>query len=234
MAPNNAQAGVTVPRGRLLLMTGGALVLAVLIVVGAILPAEFDLDPLGLGKLTGLIRLWAPAEKTISGKSGSVPRAREYAQGFRTDTVEIPLTGFLGGRFGSELEYKVRMKKDATLIYQWEVVGPKDARDFHYDFHGHTTPRPGGESMTVATYKQAYGLRQQGALTAPFDGIQGWQFSNSSDNPVIVRVKLAGFYDLIPSGQPGNEAGVVANVPAAQARPKVDPREAAEAAAGGG
>lgn len=234
MAGEPDQTGVSVSRGRLAVMTAGALVAAVLIVCGAILPAEFDIDPLGLGKLTGLIRLWAPGEVKVDAKSGAVPRAREYADGFRTDTVEIPLTGFLGGRFGSELEYKVRMKKNATLIYQWEAVGPKDAGDFHYDFHGHTTPRPGsGQQMSVASYKQAFALKQNGALTAPFDGIQGWQFSNSSDNPIVVRLKLAGFYELIPSGQPGNEAGVTANVPAAQARPKVDPREAAEAAKGG-
>jgi hypothetical protein len=233
MAAEPDAAGVSVSRGRLLAMTGGAVAVAGLIVCGAILPAEYDLDPLGLGKLTGIIRLWAPGEVTVGAKSGSAPRAREYAQAFRTDTIEIPLTGFLGGRFGSELEYKVRMKKDATLIYEWEAVGPKDARDFHYDFHGHTTPAAGsGEAMRVATYKQAVGLKQQGALTAPFDGIQGWLFSNSSDAPIVVRVKLAGFYELIPSGQPGNEAGVIANVPAAQARPKVDPREAAEAARG--
>jgi hypothetical protein len=163
----------------------------------------------------------------VNTRAGSVPLAREYQTGFRTDTVDIPLTGFLGGRFGSELEYKVRMKKGATLIYQWEVTGTGDARDFHYDFHGHTTPEPGGESMTVATYRQGFGLHRQGALTAPFDGIQGWQFSNSGDKPIVVRVKLAGFYELIAAGQPGNEAGVIANVPAAQSRPKVDPREAA-------
>jgi hypothetical protein len=233
MAVDPDQAGVGMSRGRLLAVTAGAFLAAVLIVCGAVMPAEFDLDPLGLGKLTGIIRLWAPGEVKVGTRSGSVPRAREYPHGFRADTIVIPLTGFLGGRFGSELEYKVRMKKDATLIYEWEAVGPKDARDFHYDFHGHTTPKPGGgQPMTVSTYKQAFGLRQQGALTAPFDGIQGWQFSNSSDNPIVVRVKLAGFYDLIPSGEPGNEAGVIANVPAAQARPKVDPREAAEAAKG--
>jgi hypothetical protein len=60
----------------------------------------------------------------------------------------------------------------------------------------------------VASYRQAFGLKQQGALTAPFDGIQGWQFSNSSEKPVVVRLRLSGFYDLIPAGQPGNEAGV--------------------------
>lgn len=216
---------VTTPmrRGRLLLATAGALLVGLLVVLGAILPAEFNLDPLRIGKLTGIIRLWAAPENTIDPNEGSVKRAREYETPFRIDTVEIPLTGFLGGAKGSELEYKVRMQPDATLIYQWEVTGVKNTTDFHFDFHGHTTPKAKGETMTVATYRQGYGVRQQGALTAPFDGIQGWQFSNSSEGPVVVRLKLAGFYELIPSGQPGNEAGIVANVPAAQARPAAPP-----------
>jgi hypothetical protein len=206
------------PRGRLIAATLGALAVAILVVLGAILPAEFDRDPLGLGKLSGLSRLWAPDEKTVDPKAGGVARAREYDIPFRTDVVEIPLGDFMAGADRSELEYKVRMRKDATLTYAWEVIGAADPRDFHFDQHGHTTPKP-GEAMTVSTYRQAFGLRQQGALTAPFDGIQGWQFSNSSEKPVVVRLRLAGFYELIPAGQPGNEAGVVANVPAAQARP---------------
>jgi len=205
-------------RGPLLAAVLGSVVLAVLIVLGAILPAEFNRDPLGVGKLSGLSRLWAPEEKTVDAKEGGVARAREYDIPFRTDVVEIPLGDFMAGADKSELEYKVRMPKDATLTYSWEVVGTAEPRDFHFDQHGHTTPKP-GEAMTVATYKQGFGLKQQGALTAPFDGIQGWQFSNSSEKPVVVKLRLAGFYALIPSGQPGNEAGIVANVPAAQARP---------------
>ncbi len=77
--------------------------------------------------------------------------------------------------------------------------------------------------MTVASSKQAFGLRAQGALTAPFDGIQGWQFSNSSEKPVVVRLKASGFYELVPAGEEGNLAGIVANVPAAQARPDFKP-----------
>jgi hypothetical protein len=214
----NEQSSRPMPRGRLIAATLGAVVLAVLIVLGAILPAEFNQDPLGVGRLSGLSRLWAPQDKQVDAGKGQVARAREYDVAFRTDVVEIPLGGFLSGVENSELEYKVRMKKDATLIYSWAVAGAADARDFHFDFHGHTTPKP-GEAMSVSTYRQAFGRKQQGALTAPFDGIQGWQFSNSSEQPVVVKLRLAGFYELIPSGQPGNEAGVVANVPAAQARP---------------
>ena len=214
----NEQPTRPMAKGRLIAATVGAAVLAALIVLGAILPAEFNRDPLGVGKLSGLSRLWAPQDKTVGADAGGAARAREYDIPFRTDVVEIPLGDFLAGADKSELEYKVRMAKDATLTYSWEVVGATEPRDFHFDQHGHTTPVP-GQPMTVSTYKQAFGLKQQGALTAPFDGIQGWQFSNSSETPVVVRLRLAGFYELIPAGQPGNEAGIVANVPAAQARP---------------
>jgi len=214
----NEQPARPMAKGRLIAAIAGALLLAGLIVLGVILPAEFNRDPLGIGKLSGLSRLWAPDEKTADAKEGGVARAREYDIPFRTDVVEIPLGDFLAGADKSELEYKVRMPKDATLTYSWEVVGTTEPRDLHFDQHGHTTPAP-GQPMTVSTYRQGFGLKQQGALTAPFDGIQGWQFSNSSEKPVVVKLRLAGFYELIPPGQPGNEAGIVANVPAAQARP---------------
>jgi hypothetical protein len=215
--PDPTPAGAALARGRLIFAIVGSVLLAALIVLGAILPAEFNRDPLGVGRLSGLSRLWAPEDREVDVRQGAA-RAREYDVPFRTDVVEIPLGGFLSGADKSELEYKVRMKKDATLIYAWSVTGASDPRDFHFDQHGHTTPRP-GEAMSVATYRQAFGLKQQGALTAPFDGIQGWQFSNSGDAPVVVRLRLAGFYELIPAGEPGNEAGIVANVPAAQPRP---------------
>ena len=202
----------------LIAATLGALLVAALIVMGVILPVEFNRDPLGLGRLTGLSRLWAPDDKTVDASAGPVARAREYDIAFRSDVVEIPLGGFLDGADKSQLEYKVRMRKDATLTYAWEVTGLSSPRDFEFDQHGHTLAKA-GEGVTVASYRKGFGLKQQGALSAPFDGIQGWQFSNSSDRPVVVRLRLSGFYDLIPPGQPGNEGGVVANVPAEQARP---------------
>ena len=206
-----------VSRLRLLALTGGALAAAALIVLGAILPAEFHLDPLGVGRVTGLSRLWAPPQREI-GRGGTASRTHSEPAPFRTDVIEIPLGGFLEGASRSELEYKVRMRKDSALLYAWEVIGAGRADDVRHDFHGHTTPN-GQEGMDVATYEQADGLRRQGSLLAPFDGIQGWQFSNSAETPVVVRVRLAGFYQLIPLGEPGNEAAIIANVPAAKARP---------------
>ena len=214
----NEQPTRPMAKGPLIAATLGALAVAALIVAGAILPAEFHRDPLGLGKLTGLSRLWAPDDKAVDPAAAGVARAREYDIVFRTDTIEIPLGGFMDGADKSQLEYKVRMQKDATLTYAWEVTGLTNPRDFQFDQHGHTTPKA-GEGMTVASYRQGHALKQQGALSAPFDGIHGWLFANQGDGRAMVHLKLAGFYELIPGGEPGNEAGVVANVPAKDARP---------------
>jgi len=200
----------------MLALTAAALVAASLIMFGAILPAEFNFDPLGLGRLTGLNRLWAPREVAFDTSTGAVPLAREYAEGFRSDTIEIPLRAGGDSTRGDELEYKVHMKKDATLIYQWSVVDLAKPDEFYFDFHGHTLA-PNAKEMTVATYKQATGATANGALTAPFDGVHGWFFQNQSEKAIVVRVKIGGFYELIPPGDTGNEAGIIANVPAEKA-----------------
>ena len=203
------------PAGQMLAITLGALVVASVIVFGAILPAEFNLDPFGVGKVTGLSRLWAPREVAFDTSTSTVPLAREYPSGFRSDTIEIPLRREGDPTRGDELEYKVRMNKDATLIYEWSVAEIPNPEEFYYDFHGHTLTNV--KEMTVATYKQATATRANGALTAPFDGVHGWFFQNQSVNPVVVHVKISGFYELIPPGDTGNEAGIIANVPADKA-----------------
>ena len=69
------------PAGRMLAITAGALIVASLVVFGAILPAEFNKDPLGLGRITGLDRLWAPREVEFDTSTSAVPLAREYPIG---------------------------------------------------------------------------------------------------------------------------------------------------------
>ncbi len=201
--------------GKMLAVAGGAFVAGSLIVFGAILPTEFNWDPLGLGRTTGLSRLWAPREVPFDTTTGSVPFAREYPMGFRTDVIEIPLRAGGDSTRGDELEYKVRMRKDATFVYEWSVPGVSNPEEFYFDFHGHTLTA--AKEMTVATYKQATGTSANGALTAPFDGVHGWFFQNQSVGPIVVHVKISGFYELIPPGETGNEAGIIANVPADKA-----------------
>jgi hypothetical protein len=189
-------------RGRLALLTGGGFVVAGLITVLAVLPAEFHLDPTGFGTATGLMGLSAAPEA----KSPAAPAAqagaaqvlaREYPTAFRSDTIDIPLKG--AAEVGSELEYKVRMKPGATLVYSWSVNAPPE--EFYYDFHSQQAPSPGPKEVVIS-HKAGIGVGGNGALVAPFEGIHGWYLQNQSEKPVVVHLKLSGFYELLPNGQP--------------------------------
>ncbi len=204
-------------RGVLLIATLAALFAGFLIVFGAIMPAEFNRDPLGIGKFTGLARLWAPGSQTINAaKTG--PIAREYPRPARSDVIEIPLGNVGGGLGPYALEYKVRMNTGSVLIYEWEALGLDKAENLEYDFHGHTVPVSSDEKEVVSEHKKARGAAGRGSLVAPFDGIQGWYFDNSSPAPIVVRIKLNGFYELVEAGQPGNEFGIAPNLPADRVR----------------
>jgi hypothetical protein len=111
----------------------------------------------------------------------------DHASRFRTDTVDIRVApaGDPGG--GDKLEFKVQMSEDAPLVYAWNADG---GDNFYHEFHGHT-------GNIVSFYKKAEGDASQGEFTAPFDGIHGWYFENRSSEPVLVRLRMGGFYEII-------------------------------------
>jgi hypothetical protein len=196
------------------LITAGALGVASLVLVGFILPAEFQIDPTGLGKATGLYKLGAPQPKAETVSVGAVTPTHEYPVAFRSDYVDIPLAAGGDENRADELEYKVRMKAGDSLVYSWAVDGVPADEEFYYDFHGETPAGPGGKpAPKVVEYKQATGRRSNGSLVAPIQGVHGWYLQNQSEKPVVVKLKLAGFYELVPVGEYGNEAAIFANKP---------------------
>ena len=195
---------------RLLILTGVAFAVAAAVTIGFVAPAEFHFDPLGVGKLTGLDRLAGPKEvavKPAAATAAGAPAtpARNYPAAFRTDVIEIPLPG--DGADGSELEYKVRMRPGSTLVYSWTEAGTP-AEEFYSDFHGQTIPATPKGEIQVATYRQSTGASDNGSLIAPLDGVHGWYLQNQGLKAAKVTLRLAGFYELVPPGQLGNEAGI--------------------------
>lgn len=198
----------------LLLITVGALVVASVVLVGFVLPAEFQIDPTGVGKATGLLKLGTPQPAVTTVKAGTTTNTRYYPTAFRTDYVDIPLAEG-GNEFREdELEYKVRMKAGDSMVYSWTVEGVPTDEEFYYDFHGETPAGKGGKpEAVVVEYKQATGRSSNGTLIAPIQGVHGWYLQNQSAKKVVVKLKLAGFYELVPIGEYGNEAAIVANKP---------------------
>jgi hypothetical protein len=184
---------VTPPRKTLFAVLGGGTVVAAVILVGAVLPAEFHIDPLGIGKATGLLKLSQPEEVKVALPAGSVSNeiAHTYPAPFRTDTISIPLESGDNREGRNELEWKVRMKKGQTLVYSWSVEAPPE--EFYVDFHGESEPTP---EKKVISYHEGISTGANGSMVAPFDGIHGWYLQNQSAKAVVVHLKLSGFYEM--------------------------------------
>lgn len=199
-------------RRTLLWVTGGGFLAAALIAVLFVLPVEMGIDPLGFGKLTGLNGLAKPqtVAAQVPAAKGAAPAAaaRNYPAAYRSDEIDIPLDTAEAHPEKSELEYKVRMKPGATLVYSWSVSGLTNPEEFYFDFHGENPVGPTNPKQVVVEYQQATGLSAHGSLIAPIEGVHGWYLQNQSVKPVVVHLKLSGFYELVPPGEYGNEAGI--------------------------
>jgi hypothetical protein len=113
----------------------------------------------------------------------------ERSTDYRTDVIDIPLEGL------GELEYKLGLKEGDSIVYQWDV-DLKEPDTLYSEFHGHTEPVNGVGDLMY--YRKATGASERGALVAPFTGIHGWYLRNDGEDPIVVRLKVAGFYELLP------------------------------------
>jgi hypothetical protein len=201
----------TLSRGRLIAIGLGGFALAALVTVVFVLPAEFQRDPTGLGRMMGLAKLGAaePKVETVAADSGAGISARYYLAPFRSDEIVIPLAAKGDADRKDRLEYKVALTRGDTVVYSWKAEGLADPNQLHYDFHGEK-PATASTPQRVAEYQQGLGDASNGMLVAPMDGVHGWYLENRSARPIVVRLKVSGFYRLVPAGEPGNMAGIEA------------------------
>jgi hypothetical protein len=168
--------------GKIVAATILALVVAAIVLVVAVLPAEYGIDPLGTGEklgLTGLAAVEDEGELTIArGVNTAQPAA------YKTDTVEIRL------RPGKSVEYKYFVESSRGFVYSWTATGK-----VVYDFHGQPDGKPPEDSTSYDKRDRGEESDQaNGAFTAPFTGVHGWYFENTGDNDVVVTLTSAGFY----------------------------------------
>ena len=155
--------------------------------------------------LAGAVLAFAPfAAQSAEMQEVTFPGASKFQEApFRTDTIDI----FLGPKDSraDKLEYMIKMKEGGVLSYT--LISPQSAdEELYQEMHGHDPTR-------VTFYKKATGATHHGSVVAPFDGVHGWYLENRAANPVIVRISMSGFYELIEPGESGNEIGAEPGVP---------------------
>ncbi len=185
-------------RQRLAVAAGAALLGAGLILVMFVLPAEYGVDPLGTGARVGLLDLGVVGQqvealsKTAAGGAGEATIVVPKDRAFKQETVEFKV----GPREG--MEYKYRLEKGEALLYSWKTTGP-----VNYEFHAEPDGAPRGYAQTYEKVERK--SEASGTLTAPFPGIHGWYWENTTDQDITVTLTTAGYYNLsheFRSGQP--------------------------------
>jgi hypothetical protein len=172
----------TSPR-RILTATAIAAAIAAVVLVVAVLPAEYGIDPLGTGKAMGLTALAdtaaeEPQASTLEAVRAGVntPQSGQLAQ----DTFTVELRPFEG------VEYKYRVEKGGSLSYAWTASAPVG-----FDFHGEPDGAP-------AKYSESYGKgtapSAAGVFIAPTPGVHGWFWENTTSGRVTVTLTTSGFY----------------------------------------
>jgi hypothetical protein len=189
---------------RLALSVMVAALAAAAILVVFVLPAEYGLDPTGLGRATGITALKAPARQIeIADVVGGNETVREIEipdfgepvplpnpeiaqaedQPARTATFEITIPP------DEETEIKTVLRTGKMILYTWKV----DRGSIYSDFHGHNPEF--GDDFFVRYLEHQEGAGQSGSLVAPFDGEHGWYWLNYNDFPVTVSLTVTGYYD---------------------------------------
>jgi hypothetical protein len=168
---------MTTPR-RIVGATALSVSVAAVLLVVAVLPAEYGIDPLGTGRRLGLLDLFAADEPAPPPPPPSdAPPPTIY----KSESTQFTLRG------SQAFEYKYRLARDRGMVFAWKATGP-----LKYEFHG----EPDDHLLKVKSYDKSEGDHGAGSLMAPFDGIHGWYWENPGDTEVTITLTSAGFYDV--------------------------------------
>ena len=190
---------------KLLASTGIAFLAAGVLLATVILPAEYGIDPSGVGAALGIKGMSAAEQETkeSSGQAEDAAVKAPLAPLQSEGSVSEPLTEAaavwksdaayrsdeqmltLAPNEGAEV--KALMKAGERFVFSWEATGL-----VNFDMHGEVAGAKSNEFTSHWKGRQEQG--GHGAFVAPFDGTHGWYWRNRGVKPVTVTVKTSGFY----------------------------------------
>ena len=170
--------------------------IAAVVLAVAVLPAEYGIDPTGIGSAVGLTAM-GQAKQQAAGEAAAPVAQTKASEELLLDpeptASEIPVAGQTGEATltlqpdeGSEV--KATMKAGDEIAYGWSTGGPK----INFELHGEEIGAAAGD---YTSYEKGTSQGANGTFRAPFDGTHGWYWRNRSDKPITVTVKAKGKFE---------------------------------------
>lgn len=172
---------------------------AVAILVTVVLPAEYNIDPTGIGGVLGLSEMGEI--KAQLAEEAEADRLLEIEAEDQSSLMNDIFGLFVGTAYaqeaeiwrdettltlapGDSAEWKLVMEEGQTVEYRMLVDGGR----VNFDMHGHG----GGNSVTYEKGRGSTG--DEGEIIAAFDGEHGWFWRNRDSQPATVTVQVRGEY----------------------------------------
>lgn len=203
----------TPSRNTLLKSAAIAAIAAVVVTVLFVMPAEYGVDPTGIGARLGLLTLTdidedehgvdEPPRMVVGAYPGipdeasfdyfepevlGEPYSKGHDSGFREDTISIELD------VSEQVEYKAIMQQGDAIVYSWSVAEGTVYTDFHADPGEDASGYPEGYFIR---YRESETPQDAGSLVAPFAGNHGWYWLNIEEQPITITLKVSGYYERI-------------------------------------
>jgi hypothetical protein len=180
------------------------------LLVTVVMPAEYGIDPTGIGNLIGLKKMGeirVSLEKEVADQAQNVAASNELQQeavnpavpstpqavatpqpvGNAANTLNHEMQVTLAPDEGAEI--KVEMIKGNKVQYAWSTDSGKANFDVHAD----------SQALGIDYHQYGKGSSQaeQGTIEAAFDGSHGWFWRNRTSEPIVITLKTEGEYTEI-------------------------------------
>lgn len=178
---------------------------AVAILVTVVLPAEYAIDPTGVGQVLGLTEMGEIKMELAAEAEADRLLDEQLGQDQSSSVLDAVLGLFVGAAHAQEAQEawrdevtftlepgasaEIKMVMDAGYIanYAWAATGGR----INFDLHAHG----GGESVT---YERGRGeTAGEGSIDAPFAGDHGWFWRNRDNTAITITIQLRGEYSEV-------------------------------------
>lgn len=151
-----------------------AALLAVLLAITIVLPAERGTDPTGIGGVLGLTRM---GQLKVALAEDDAPLDGRPSRMDETAVAVFPWHG---------AEIKMEMAKGFTATYSWTATGP-----LYHDTHGDIY----ADSEVYLSYSSEDSVTSDsGTITALYGGYHGWYWQNNTNKIITLTVTTEGEY----------------------------------------
>ena len=182
-----------------------AAVAAGVLLVTVVMPAEYGIDPTGIGNAIGLKKMGdikvnlaeevaADQSNNIAVKDDDEPAQAVVAVTPKAESADTNPT-ILNHEMQVTLapdestEIKVKMSKNNKVQYTWWT----DSGKAFFDLHGDSKK----QNINYHSYEKGTEQQKEGEIIAAFDGSHGWYWRNRTSKTITITIKTRGEYTEI-------------------------------------